>query len=149
MAAVTDGLGTDGGLNGMEGGVKAGTAVTVYTKGCVMLGALGEAPAVSCGVGAGVAAGVPATVGAGVATGVAAVVAAAVGAGVAAGLAVLPVLALEGVPIGVKKKPPGEGGAPDAGLGDAAAGGEAAAGLAGLITGVASGVASGVGRGPV
>ena len=145
MAAVTDGLGTDGGLNGMEGGVKAGTAVTVYTKGCVMLGALGEAPAVFCGVGAGVAAGVPATVGAGVAAGVAA----AVGAGVGAGLAVLPVLGLEGVPIGVKKKPPGEGGAPDAGLGDAAAGGEAAAGLAGLITGVASGVASGVGRGPV
>ena len=130
----------------MEGGVKAGTAVTVCTKGYVIVGAVGDLPTVPGGVGAGVAAGIAAGVAATVGAGAAAVV--------AAGLAVLPALGVDGVPMGVKKKPAGGGDAPDAGLGDAVAGREAAAGLAGLtsmslITGVPTGVADGVGRNPI
>ena len=128
MAAATDGLGTDGGLNRMEGDVKDGT-----------VGAVGTLPVVSSGVGAGVAAGVAAVVAAGLAV------------LPRPGLDGVPLGVKKKLPGGDEAPDTGLGDA--AGGGEAAA---VAAGLAGLTgvagesvtTGVATGVATWVGRGP-
>lgn len=130
MAAAADGLGTEGRVKELAGGVEAGTEGV----GGGTMGAVGALPVVPNGVATGIGE-----------------------AGVAAGLAVSPKPGLDGVPVGVKKKPPGEGEAGGGGVEEAAALAAGLAGAAGTVgeeikatgvtAGVEVGVEAGVGRG--